>query len=75
MSCLPGPTESCGATSERLGTEDWHQVQIQLQALLDDLAYWEGAGRFAPGPGREAPSPGRSDSPIGLEASVSWKTR
>jgi len=23
---------------------DWHQVQIQLQALLDDLAFWEGQG-------------------------------
>jgi Fic-DOC domain mobile mystery protein B len=22
--------------------EDWHQVQIQLQGLLDDLVYWEG---------------------------------
>jgi fido (protein-threonine AMPylation protein) len=21
---------------------DWHQVPIQLQALLDDLAFWEG---------------------------------
>jgi Fic-DOC domain mobile mystery protein B len=24
--------------------EDWHQVQIQLQALLDDLVYWKGQG-------------------------------
>ncbi len=23
---------------------DWHQVQIQLQALLDDLAFWEARG-------------------------------
>ncbi len=23
---------------------DWHQVPMQLQALLDDLAYWEGQG-------------------------------
>jgi Fic-DOC domain mobile mystery protein B len=23
---------------------DWHQVPLQLQALLDDLAFWEGQG-------------------------------
>ena len=35
---------------------DWHQVPMQLQALLDDCPSGNKAGRCSPGAGREAPS-------------------
>ena len=43
---------------------DWHQVQMQLQVLLDDLVFLGRAKRFSRGPSHEASSPCGADSPV-----------